>query len=159
RNVGPLPVVTLNAPNANVTAFRIAPSRVPVPKREKMPGGALTSMVTLVENVADAVVTVSVCTPSGVVLLSTTFNCVGETKHIPAAAPPTETLVPPKVIGGLSALEVTATPVARLDPKMEIILPGARDVLLRNDAALVTLTIWAAALAANTPARARTGKT
>src|SRR5258708_37557899 len=66
RKVGPLPVLTLNAPSANVIALRMAPSCVPDPVKEKIPGGADLSIVTLEENVPVEEVTTSVWAPNGV---------------------------------------------------------------------------------------------
>src|SRR5579864_6307247 len=123
-----------------------------------MPGGAEWSMVTLAVNVPVEEVTVSVCAPIGVDALSTALICVGETKNIPAAAPPTATLAPPRIAGGFNALGVTAMPLARLAPKIVIMLPGASDVLLTRDAALTTRVTCAVAVAASAPAKTIIGK-
>ena len=79
RKVVTFAVFVLKAPSLNVTALMIAPSRVPVPNSEKIPGAAVLSTVIVVENVPLDEVTVKVCGPTGVAAPRIALICVGET--------------------------------------------------------------------------------
>src|SRR5215471_16852272 len=66
RNVGEFAVRVLKSPSRNVTALRMAPSRVPVPNNEKSPAGALVLTVIVPFCVPLDDVTTTGSEPSGV---------------------------------------------------------------------------------------------
>src|SRR5215831_12811602 len=92
--VGPMGEVTVKGPSANVIAFRMAPSELPVPAMEKRPAAALIAIVMEVVKVPVGEVTVTVAEPGATVESICALIWPGETKNNPAGFPPIMTDTP-----------------------------------------------------------------